>query len=182
MTLIKFNFSSLRTRDFRKGLLLDIAALAVVYFTPAIGELIHLPFYMIEPMRLMVILSIAHSSPANSYLLALTLSFFSWAVSGHPEFFKMLVMTAELTSNVFLFYYLFKKIDSVFLSAIISIIVSKVICYGLYLVFFSMMFLREEADPAFLIAQVITTLVFSFYVFIAIRKFHNKFADKMFER
>ena len=170
MNLIKFHLSSIRSGDFIKALLLDIIALAVVFFTPKIGAFMHLPFYMIEPMRLMVVLSIAHSSRINSYLLAFTLPLFSWAVSGHPEFYKMLVMTGEITANVLLFYYLIRKIDSAFLSMIISIIVSKALCYALYLVFFSMMFLMEEADPSFLISQVITTLVFSFYVFLIFRK------------
>jgi hypothetical protein len=170
MNLIKFDLSSIQTRDVIKGLLLDIVALVVVIFTPKIAQLIHFPFYMIEPMRLMVILSIAHSFRANSYLLAFTLPLFSWVVSGHPELFKMLVMTGELAINVFLFYYLIRKIVSVLLSMIISIVVSKVLCYAFYLVFFSMMFIKEEAEPAFLIAQVITILVFSFYVFIILRK------------
>ncbi|HZX63151.1 MAG TPA: hypothetical protein VFE66_08065 [Bacteroidales bacterium] len=170
MNFIKFDLSSIQTRGVRNGLLLDIVAIAVVFFTPKIGQLIHLPFYMVEPMRLMVVLSIAHSNRANSYLLALTLPLFSWAVSGHPEFFKMLVMTGEMAANVFLFYYFVRKIDSVLLSMIISIVVSKVLCYAFYLVFFSMMFIQEEADPSFLIAQVITTLVFSFYVFFILRK------------
>ncbi|HZX62355.1 MAG TPA: hypothetical protein VFE66_04000, partial [Bacteroidales bacterium] len=87
MNLIKFNLSSIQARDISSAILLDIAALVLVMFTPKIGEIIHLPFYMIEPMRLMVVLSIAHSSRVNSYLLAFTLSMFSWAVSGHPEFF-----------------------------------------------------------------------------------------------
>jgi hypothetical protein len=125
---------------------------------------------MVEPMRLMVVLSIVHSSRTNSYLLALSLPLFSWAVSGHPEFYKMLVMTGEITMNVFLFYYLIRKIDSVFLPMIISIVVSKIFCYILYLVFFSMMFIREEAESSFLIAQVISTLVFSFYIFFVLRK------------
>jgi hypothetical protein len=153
-----------------KGLLLDIIALVIVFFTPRIGLILHLPFYMIEPMRMMVVLSIAHSNRVNSYLLALTLPFFSWAVSGHPELFKMLVMTVEITVNVFLFYLLNKKIDSVIMAMIISIVVSKVICYALYLLFFSMMFLEQEAEPSFLLAQVITTLIFSFYVYFVIRQ------------
>ncbi|MGA2822380.1 MAG: hypothetical protein ABSE72_02525 [Bacteroidales bacterium] len=170
MNLIKCDISSIQTWNVIKVLLLDIVALIVVYFTPKIGQLVHLPFYMVEPMRLMVILSIAHSKRANSYLLALTLPLFSWAVSGHPEFYKMLVMTGEITINVFLFYYLIRKNDFVFLSMIISIVVSKVLSYIFYLVFFSMMFIREEAEPSFLIAQVISTLVFSFYIFFFLRK------------
>jgi hypothetical protein len=125
---------------------------------------------MIEPMRFMVVLSIAYVSRSNSYLLALTLPMFSWVVSGHPEFYKTLVMTAELVLNVFLFYYLVKRIDSVFLSMVISIVVSKIFCYALYLVFFSIMFIEEEAEPVFLIAQVITTVLFSSYVSIILQK------------
>ena len=170
MNLTKFDISSIHTWNVIKGILLDIVALVVVYFTPKIGQLLHFPFYMVEPMRLMVVLSIAHSSRTNSYLLALTLSLFSWAVSGHPEFYKMLVMTGEITINVFLFYYLIRKSDSVFLSMIISIIISKVLCYVFYLAFFSMMFIREETEPSFLIAQVISTFVFSFYIFFVLRK------------
>jgi hypothetical protein len=170
MNLIKVDLSSASIRDVRKGLLLDLVALAVVFFTPVIAHLIHFPFYMVEPMRLMVILSLAHSTRTNSYILAFILPLFSWGVSGHPEFFKMWVMTAELAVNVFLFYHLIRKIESVFLSMVISILVSKVFCYSLYLVFFSMMFIREEAEPAFLIAQVITTLIFSSYVSFILRK------------
>jgi hypothetical protein len=125
---------------------------------------------MIEPMRFMVVLSIAYVSRSNSYLLALTLPMFSWVVSGHPEFYKTLVMTAELVLNVFLFYYLVKRIDSVFLSMVISIVVSKIFCYALYLVFFSIMFIEEEAEPVFLIAQVITTVLFSSYLSIILQK------------
>ncbi|MCX6247689.1 MAG: hypothetical protein NTW10_08145 [Bacteroidetes bacterium] len=174
MTLKKLDLSAIRARDVIVALLLDLAAFTFVFFTPKIGELFHLPFYMVEPMRLMVILSIAHSSRINSYLLALTLPFFSWAVSGHPEFFKMLVMTGEIAVNVFLYYYLIRKINSVLLSMIISIVVSKIICYALYLVFFDMLFLQEEAEPVFLLVQVITTLIFSFYVaFMQWKKFHT---------
>jgi hypothetical protein len=79
-------------------------------------------------------------------------------------------MTAELVLNVFLFYYLVKRIDSVFLSMVISIVVSKIFCYALYLVFFSIMFIEEEAEPVFLIAQVITTVLFSSYVSIILQK------------
>jgi len=170
MNLIKLDLSSLLTRNLRKASILDIVAFVVVFFIPKIAGLIHFPFYMIEPMRLMVILSIAHSSRLNSFFLALTLPVFSWAVSGHPELFKMMVMTGEITLNVFLFYFLFRKINSILLSMVISIVVSKVLCYTLYLVFFSMLFIREEADPSFLVVQVITTLVFSFYVFLILRK------------
>jgi hypothetical protein len=179
MNLIKSDFSAIRVRDVILTLLLDLGAVAVVYFTPKICELIQLPFWMVEPMRLMVIISIAHSSPINSYILALTLPLFSWAVSGHPEFFKMLVMTIEITVNVFLFYFLVRKIYAVFLSMVISIVASKILCYTLYLIFSSVVKvdLSSETETSFLIAQMITTLVFSAYIFLILRKKNNNFAE-----
>jgi hypothetical protein len=170
MTIINASRTWIQSRAVQKALILDVVALAVVFFIPVAADLLQLPFYMIEPMRLMVIISIAHSNRINSCLLAFTLPLFSWAVSGHPEFFKMLVMTAELGINVFLFYFLLKKLDHVFLTMIASILISKIFCYTLYLIFFPMMFLREEAEPSFLVSQVITTLLFSFYVSVLFRK------------
>jgi hypothetical protein len=159
-----------RSGNILSASILDVAALAVVYFTPLIGHLLQLPFYMIEPMRLMAVISMVHSTRMNSFLLALVLPLFSWVATGHPELTKMLVMTMELGMNVFLFYLLRKKMNSVFLAMIIAITASKILCYSLYLVFFSMMFIREEAEMTFLVAQVITTLLFSLYASTLFRK------------
>jgi len=175
MTFFHTVCSRVHSKSVLKALILDVTALAVVFFIPVIATLFQLPFYMIEPMRMMVVISIAHSSRINSYLLAFTLSLFSWAVSGHPEFNKLLVMTAELVINVYLFYFLLKRLDNAFLSMIIAIIISKIICYSLYLVFFSMMFLQEETEPSFMIAQAITTLLFSIYISVLLKKDHNNF-------
>ena len=153
-----------------KTIFIDLTAFAAVALTSIIGMLYHLPFYMLEPIRLMVVISIAHSTRNNSFFLASVLPLYSWIVTGHPELLKMIVMTTEICSNVFLYYYLIKRVDSVLMSMIISVIISKVICYALYLIFFSLIFIEEEADTSFLICQVITTLIFSFYVWIILQK------------
>jgi len=153
-----------RSKEYLKGVLIDLIALAVIFFTPVLAHLANIPFYMIEPMRLMVMISIAHSTRVNSYILAFTLSLFSYAVSGHPEPVKMLVMTIEMVANVFLFYLLLRKLNNVFFSMVAAIITSKILCYTLYLIFFSLIFLLEEAGTVFLIAQIITTMLFSAYV------------------
>ncbi|MCX6245664.1 MAG: hypothetical protein NTU98_13300 [Bacteroidetes bacterium] len=160
----------IRSKAFHKTLIFDAGALAFVFFIPLLGNLLQLPFYMIEPMRLMVIISMAHFNRVNSFVLAFVLPAFSWIVSGHPEFIKMLVICAELSVNVFLFYFLLKKLDHVFLSAIASVIISKICCYSLYLIFFSVMFIQEEAGIPFLISQLITTILYSFYLSALFRK------------
>ncbi len=156
--------TALSPARYRNSLLIDGIALAFIYFVPSLAHLISLPVYMIEPMRVMMILSIAHARKGNSYLLALTLPLFSWLVSGHPEFAKMLIITAELTLNVFLFYLLLHGLKHFFWSAFLSVIISKLAAYVLYLVFFPLAFVKAESDAVFLAVQLATTLVFSGYI------------------
>lgn len=99
-----------------KALLIDMAALAFILLVPSLAHLFSFPVYMLEPMRVMVILSLAHSTRQNSYLLALALPAFSFLVSGHPEAVKMMIITAELVLNVFLFYLVAARTRNLLLS------------------------------------------------------------------
>lgn len=153
------------SKEFIKSLCIDTGALAFIYFTPVFAHITAFPVYMIEPMRLMVILSLAHSSRRNSYLLAFTLPLFSYIATLHPEFLKMLIITTELGLNVFIFYWLCKRMKNIFLAMVSAILTSKVACYILYLIFFSMAFVRNEADITFLLVQLIATILFSAYIF-----------------
>jgi hypothetical protein len=149
------------------GILIDISALAFIFFSPALAHLVNFPLYMIEPMRVMLILSIVHSTRRNSILLALTLPLFSFAVTSHPVFIKMLIITGELLVNTLLFYLLYGKLRNGFTAMFLAIISSKIVCYLLYLVFFPLAFVIAEANPLFLGIQLLTTLVFSGYLLVA---------------
>lgn len=152
-------------RDF----ILDFIALAFIYFAPSLSHLVNLPVYMIEPMRLMVVISLVHSGRINSYILALTLPLFSFLVSGHPAAGKMLIITAELAANVFLYYYLAGKLKNSFFAMISSVILSKIMAYGLYLLFFSLAFVQSEAQFSFLVIQVLMTLIFGLYAGLIVK-------------
>lgn len=157
--------ATIQKKELLKALLIDSAALVFILFTPSLAHFFSFPVYMLEPMRLMMILAIAHSNRKNSYLLALTLPLFSWLVSGHPEPVKMGIITAELALNVYLFYFLAGRIRNSFLAGILSIAGSKLFCYLAYLVIFSAAFVRAEAGTMFLLVQGATTLIFSGYLF-----------------
>ena len=100
--------SSVVSKQNTKNIILDIFALAFIYFVPSISHLLNLPIYYIEPMRLMLILALVHSSKQNAYILALTLPLFSFLVSAHPVLPKMFLISFELCLNVFLFFILVK--------------------------------------------------------------------------
>lgn len=162
--------ATITIRAILKNGLIGMVALAVVYLAPALAHMTGWPVYMLEPMRLMVILALAHGSRGIALLLAATLPLFSFLVSGHPEFLKMVIITGELLLNVVLFYLLKRKFLKVFPAAAGSVVISKLICYLTYWPVFSYQFMVSEADPFFLAVQIITTLIFSFYLMIILKK------------
>jgi hypothetical protein len=152
----------------------DIAALVFVGLVPAASHMFKIPVYYIEPMRVMLVLALLFSSRLNAYALAIVLPLFSFLVSGHPAFLKMIIITAELVLNTWLFFYFYQKTRKSFLSAFGSIIISKVFCYAMYLVVFSMAFVKTEAETKFLLVQVVLTLFLSGLVwFITYRRKSN---------
>jgi len=161
------------TIDFSKRLryrtaITDITALIFVGLVPAASHLFKIPIYYIEPMRIMLILSLLYSSRWNAYALAIVLPLFSFLVSGHPAPVKMMIIMAELMLNTILFLQFYKSIKNAFLSTFGSIILSKLFCYAMYLVVFSMAFVKEEAQTTFLIAQLFLTILLSFTVWLIV--------------
>lgn len=158
--------STLRLRT----LLIDAAALAFVFFVPALSHMLAVPIYLIEPMRIMLILAIAHTTRRNAYLLALTLPLFSFAISSHPVFLKSLLISLELILNVWLFFALGKVIRNQFAAMAVAIIGSKVFYYALKfgLLSFAMIQGGLVSTPVYL--QLITTVIFSTYIFLVSSK------------
>jgi len=144
----------------------DIAALVFVGLVPAASHLFKIPVYYIEPIRIMLVLALLFSSRWNAYALAIVLPVFSFLVSGHPAPLKMMIIMAELLLNAWLFLYFFQKTRRSFLSAFSSIIISKVFCYAMYFVVFSMAFVKAEAEMTFLLAQMIFAFVLSSFVWL----------------
>ncbi len=153
-----------------KNILLDIFAVAVIYFVPAITHLLNFPVYFIEPMRLMLILAIVHTNRQNAYVIAFSLPIFSLLISGHPSVMKTSLITAELLLNVWLFYAIVEKINSRSFSMFLSILISKlfyyVIKYGL--ISFALLNTGLVSTPIYI--QIITTILFSVYIFVFYKK------------
>jgi hypothetical protein len=152
-----------------RSVVLNLFALALIYFLPAISHLVGFPLYLLEPMRIMLILAIAHTSQRNAYMLALTLPLFSFMVSAHPSFLKMMLITAELVLNVWLFYFILKMAKNHFAAMLSSIIISKVIYYGIKFLLISFVMLSGSLVSTPLYIQLITSVVFSGYVFFIFR-------------
>jgi len=152
----------------RKSLTIDFIALATIYFIPALSHLFSFPLYYAEPMRIMVILAIAHTTKRNAYLLALTLPLFSLMISGHPIFFKSLLMSAELAINVFLFFQISKKIENQFFSMLMSIIISKALYYILKFGLININLIHLDLVSTPLLVQLFISVAISGYLFLVI--------------
>jgi len=153
-----------------RSILIDLGALLFIYLVPTISHLFSIPVYLIEPMRLMLIFALVHTNKTNAYIIALSMPLFSFLISGHPVLPKMILIAFELSLNVYLFYFLVRKIKSVFLSIFLSIILSKIIYYLLKFGLVSMLIVDGSVISTPITIQVITALVFSLYVFFFYKK------------
>ncbi|MBI5541687.1 MAG: hypothetical protein HY951_16630 [Bacteroidia bacterium] len=152
------------------AVLIDISALAFIYLVPTISHLISLPVYLIEPMRLMLIIALVHTTKRNAYILAVTLPLFSFLISSHPELPKMMLIAFELSLNVFLFFLLANKLKYYFPAILISIILSKVIYYIIKFGLIKLTFLNTELISTPISIQLITTVIYSIYLYVFLRK------------
>jgi len=152
------------------SVLIDLSALAVVYLVPTFSHLIGFPLYLIEPMRIMLILAMVHTGKSNAMIIALTLPVFSFLISGHPVLLKMMLIAVELLANVWLFYFLAKKLNKVFPAILLSIIASKLVYYTLKFSLIHLAFLDSGLVSTPIYIQVIMTFVLSGYLYLFLRK------------
>ncbi len=141
--------------------LVDLSALSFILLMPAASHLTGIPFYFIEPMRIMLAVALIFSNRYNSYIIALILPLFSFLVSGHPAPLKMMIIMAELLLNAWLFIALFSKTQKAFISMFSAILLSKIFCYLTYWVVFSWAFVVDESQMVFLVAQLAVSLAIS---------------------
>ena len=153
-----------------KSILFDIVALAFIYFVPTISHYLSVPLYLIEPMRLMLVLAMVHTNRRNAYIIALTLPLFSLLISGHPVALKTVIMTIELVLNVWLFYTISKKWNNAFGVMLLSIVLSKLVYYLLKFGLISMAVFDSELISTPIYLQLITSVVFSAYLFFLFKR------------
>jgi hypothetical protein len=117
---------------FRTTLLIDIGLVAAIYLLPTVSHLVALPLYKLEPMKLALIVALLFTHRANAYLVAWTLPLVSFALSGHPELFKALLIGTEYCVLVAAYAYLERQRHwSPFAGLVAAILAGKVVYYAL---------------------------------------------------
>ena len=156
-----------------RSLIIDGFALLFIYSMPALSHLFNLPVYFIEPMRLMLVLALVHTNKHNAYVLALTLPVFSLFLSGHPVPLKTALISAELFLNVYLFYLFSGLLKRSSVALLLSIIGSKLVYYLLKYMLIAFVLLESSLFSTPLLIQLLTTLVFSAYMFLILDRKRN---------
>ena len=151
-----------------KVLLLDLFAIGVVMLLPAISHMLPFPFYYLDPMRLVLFgIYFAHRNSKNVYLLAFGLPIFSMLYSGHPIFYKAILISFELFINLLFLHFLYRKGLNLFLSVFLSILISKVVYYLFKFVFIKVSLISGELFSTNLVIQLVIAIGLSliFYLF-----------------
>jgi len=148
-----------------KYIIFNLLALLFIYLVPAISHLLSFPVYYLEPMRIMLILAIVHTSRKNAYLIALTLPLFSMLISAHPALVKTSLITGELLLNVWLFFF-FEKMSNKTLAIFLSIIVSKIFYYLVKFILITLVLMSGDLISTPMYIQFLMLFVFSGYIFL----------------
>lgn len=167
--------NAVKTVKLETIVLWDLVIVGLFYMVPTLSHLTSIPFYRFEPMRCVLLLSLLLTgNKKNAYIMAVTLPLFSFFVGGHPFFAKALLMAAELSANVFLFYVFSKRIKNTAVAMFLSILASKMIYYIIKYGIISAGILDGPMVATGLMTQFIVAVVLS----VAFWKFSEKVVYK----
>lgn len=158
-----------------KYVLVDLVLLISIYLIPAISHLNHLPIYMFEPMRFVLILSLIFTNRTNTIIIASSIPVFSFLFASHPDILKSLLIGFELSINIVLFYYFVRKYKSVFISMTVSIILAKIFYYALKYILIKIGLVNGMLITTPIYIQLILIIILSLVVFISFKSGNRKF-------
>ena len=109
---------------------LDVMLCAAVVAVPALSHAVAFPFYLFDPMRLLLFVAIIGSSRRNALLMAMWMPLLAMLTSGHPVFPKVVLIQGELVVNTLLFFGLAQGGKRFVPVAAVSILASKAAYYA----------------------------------------------------
>lgn len=152
----------------KKIIIGDLIALLIIYLVPTFSHIFPIPLYLIEPMRIIVILALLNTSKNNSLFLCLLLPIFSYITVGHPLLIKSLLISIELSINI-LILSLFMDVKKFSLGIFTSILISKIIYYILKFIAIQFSLTNGRLFSTQLEIQSITIIIISIF-FIILQK------------
>lgn len=116
----------------RNTFMIDVALLAALYLLPSLSHVTALPLYMLEPMRVALIIALLFTNRTNAYFIAFTIPLASAMITGHPTPFKALLMGIEFSILVACYSYLVQILRiPAFAALTAAILVGKLVYYSM---------------------------------------------------
>jgi hypothetical protein len=109
---------------------LDALLCVAVVAVPALSHAAAFPFYLFDPMRLLLFVAILGTSRRNALLMAVWMPLLAMMTSGHPVFPKVVLIQGELVLNTLLFHALVRRGGGFVPAAAVSVVASKAAYYG----------------------------------------------------
>jgi hypothetical protein len=151
-------------------ILIDALMLVMVYFIPAASHLVPFPLYILDPMRIVLFLSLIFSrNIPNTLIIAATIPLFSSLSTGHPILAKSMIICCELVANILLMVFLFNKTSWHKLPVFfLSLIGSKVFYYIVKYIFIKLNIINVELVSTPLLLQFYTAIGFAVVFYFVI--------------
>lgn len=151
---------------YKKIFAIDLIGILIIYFLPEISRFLNIPFYLFEPMRVIIVVSMVHSSRNNAYLLAFLLPLLSLLLSNHPSVIKTFILSGDLLLNIYLFFSLIKFKVNKFLLMSICIVASKIVYYLAKYLLIQFSALKGDLIATPLYIQLLIVIILSGYVYL----------------
>lgn len=168
--------STLELNKYRiiSGSLFDIIVILSILVITTVSHFISaFPLFVLEPIRIAILLSMLYTSRYNSIILAVILPLFSSVISSHPELFKSLIMCVELMSNVLIYNYICnRKINRIY-PIFVSIVLSKILYYILKTVLLYLGLMHGQLLATNIFIQMAITVILSGAFFLLNKKIKN---------
>ena len=147
----------------RRIVFTDLLILLIAYLVPALAHLVSIPLYLSDPMRILVLTGyFLARDKINGYFLALTVPLFSLIISGHPAFFKSLLISIELAVNIGLFTVILSRVKWPFVIVLMaSILLSKFLYYILKYLLLSLSLIQGDLFSTGILIQLVMVSVVS---------------------
>lgn len=151
------------------ALQIDLVAVGVILFMPQIVKTTGLPVYLMEPMRVLTLIALAHTGKINALILAIGLPLLGFLSEGHPHEIKAGIMATELIINVLIFYTLYSRLPALWAMPL-AIVVAKLVYYGLKWIAVATALLPPPVMATPLIYQLAVLVIMSLYVWWYLKK------------
>ena len=149
-----------------KSLVISLCGLLLIYFLPDISNLLNIPLYLFEPMRVIIIIAVVHTSKENAYILAVLLPAASLLFSNHPSIIKTFILSGDLLLNIFLYFSLIKFKVNKFLLMSVCIVASKLAYYLAKYLLIQFSVLKGDLIATPLYIQILIVIILSGYVYL----------------